>query len=118
MIRELVIAQVTYTLMAGKGNFASTTLDLRQATDNNKLYFNQSIIKMQTEPQYGYLIGRIKTTPVTVSQQPTFSAVAVPVLQYGLFYAGNDCFYIDQTGIIRHSGSPTKIPDASSPPVE
>ena len=60
----------------------------------------------------------IKTTKRTNFSSPTYFIVCYPNQSNEFFRTGDDCFYIDQTGIIRHSGSPTKIPDANSPPVE
>ena len=75
------------------------------------------IQQAQTTPWKGYYLGPIMTTPRTERSEATFSTTMYPEKVTGFFRTGDDCFYVDQTGIIRHSGSPTVLADANSPPV-
>ena len=85
--------------------------------DKNTLQVEiQQIRKQLGAPYSGYVVYFLNSSPTQKSEN--FKVLAVPMINYGLFRTGDDCFYIDQTGIIRHSGSPTKIPDANSPSVE
>lgn len=68
-------------------------------------------------PSNGYQFDYY-SNPGDSNISPTYRLIFYPINPYGFFRTGNDCFYLDQTGIIRHSGSPTKIPDANSSPVE
>ena len=64
-----------------------------------------------------YAFGPIKVTPATSTSPARFSCIARPVNTKGRKRTGNDTFFIDETGIIRHSGSPTVWPDENSEPV-
>ncbi|MBI4751619.1 MAG: DUF3352 domain-containing protein [Acidobacteria bacterium] len=112
-LRNIHFAQVTYQESIGKGNFASSLAELGQAD-----YLDNTILQMQEIPKSGYLLGPMKVTRGSKRVPATFSIYAVPVVKDGISKTGNDCFYIDHTGIIRHSGDPTQIPDAKSPPIE
>lgn len=112
---HLRTAQTLYFGAKGNGNYTSNTSDLEKIKSN---FYHPDVYKGQAEPQFGYILSQIKVTQKTDPKGATFSAVVYPTIQFGILYAGNDCFYIDQTGVIRHSGSPTKIPDTNSPPVE
>lgn len=80
--------------------------------------FDLSFVNWETEARYGYLLSTLTVSPPTDKALASYSAIFIPSVRKGLFRTGNDCFYLDQTGVIRHSGSPTKIPNANSPPVE
>lgn len=112
-LRNLHSAQVVYQTSLGKGNFASSLAELGQAD-----FLDNTILQMQEIPKSGYILGPMKVTRGSKRMDPTYSIYAVPIVKEGISKTGNDCFYVDHTGIIRHSGDPTQIPDAKSPPIE
>ena len=59
-----------------------------------------------------------KARKKTDSEPSSFTAVMVPLVQTGMFRTGDDCFYIDEYGVMRHSGSATVIPNRWSPVYE
>ncbi|MBI4748277.1 MAG: hypothetical protein HY774_07285 [Acidobacteria bacterium] len=59
-----------------------------------------------------------KARKKTDSEPSSFTAVMVPLVQTGMFRTGDDCFYIDEYGVMRHSGSPAVIPNRLSPVCE
>lgn len=63
-------------------------------------------------------ITEIQVVPSTVMTQPQFSITLEPRIRWWPFRTGTDCYFIDQTGIIRHSGSAFVKADAQSPPLE
>lgn len=44
-----------------------------------------------------------------------FCTVMFPIRPDGIFQTGTDCFYIDDTGVLRHSGDPKVLAHAGSP---
>ena len=44
-----------------------------------------------------------------------FCTVMFPIRPDGIFQTGTDCFYIDDTGVLRHSGNPEVLAHAGSP---
>lgn len=112
-LRNLHSAQVVYQTSLGKGNFASSLAELGQAD-----FLDNTVLQMQEIPKSGYILGPMKVTRGSKRMAPTYSIYAIPIVKEGISKTGNDCFYVDHTGIIRHSGDPTQIPDAKSPPIE
>lgn len=113
-MQVLFNAQIRFKNTQGKGNF---TAELAQLAEEQDL-IPPPIARMQIQPFHGFLLGKIQVSPKSAQIDAKFSVVAFPAIGTGLNRTGNDCFYIDETGILRHSGSPTKIPDVNSPPVE
>lgn len=48
---------------------------------------------------------------------PTYQVLVLPKKDDWFGYALDDCYYLDQTGIIRHSGSAEITPDQTSQPI-
>lgn len=115
---EFLAAQEMYKTI--NGNYALSTLQLYNSYSSKygSHLFNSNVFEMETKPQYGYKLGRLNSTPKTELKESTFHVIFFPSVQTGMFRTGNDCFYVDQTGVVRHSGSPTVLPDATSPPVQ
>ncbi|MBI4751846.1 MAG: hypothetical protein HY774_25460 [Acidobacteria bacterium] len=44
-----------------------------------------------------------------------FCTIMFPIQRDGIFQTGTDCFYIDDTGVLRHSGNPKVLAHAASP---
>ncbi|MBX7220608.1 MAG: type II secretion system GspH family protein [Blastocatellia bacterium] len=118
LLRNLHTAQTDYALGKGKGNFTKDIDALKP------LFFPSSGIEnsvVYAQPasffRKNYAFGPIKVTPATSTSPARFSCIARPVNTKGRKRTGNDTFFIDETGIIRHSGSPTVWPDENSEPV-
>lgn len=54
-------------------------------------------------------------TPPT--KRPAYRVIVRPKKNDQTGYALNDCYYLDQTGVIRHSGSAEITPDHTSQPI-
>lgn len=117
-MRYFHTAQVVYRMPLGKGNFAAQAKDFSSLCGAGSCPLDLEIATMQTSSYRGYVTASMKTMPKTPDREPTYSIVIVPEVQTGLFRTGDDCFYVDQTGEIRHSGSPTVLPDANSPLIQ
>lgn len=116
-LRQIAVAQIVFQQESGNGNFASELSQLR-SHERGAGYLEDSIVQSQNIPKNGYLLGPVKTTPATSAAAATFSITIYPAGQTGSLRAGNDCFFIDETGIVRHSRSPTLLPDANSEPLK
>lgn len=54
----------------------------------------------------------------STSDKPARYELKIAPKHTGIFIkSGIDCFYLDETGKIRHSGDPTKLADVNSDPV-
>lgn len=111
VLRNLCAAQIEYAKIAGKGNFAPS-LDLLGEKGLN--YLHASVVNMQQTPRLGYVLSAITIQSATPQSPAKFSIVAYPAIQNGPNQTGDDCFYMDETFVIRHSGSATVFPTAQS----
>jgi len=109
-LRIIYVAEKDYQEHYGDGDFISDLTKIDKFTS-----LDENIQKMQKVPMDGYLLGEIKVIPKSKSSKAEFSVIALPAIKSGVKRTGNDCFYIDQSGILRHSGSPTIIPNSNSP---
>lgn len=118
ILHNLYKTQKAYQRTLGEGNFSNKLMVLSEVRDRINQISDLDTGGPHDEFCYsGYIITDLKATPRTSTSEATFSAVMFPAIQTGLARTGNDCFYIDQTGVIRHSGSSVILPDATSPPI-
>lgn len=78
--------------------------------------YHQLLTELKT-PSNGYQFTYISVSG-TNSTRPTYQLNFYPTTPTGFFRSGTDCYYLDQTGVIRHSTSPTVLANGSSPSVE
>lgn len=86
------------------GNTYSDT-KLRQKIDR------YTLLKQNFDFQFRIEAG----TPPT--KRPAYRVIVRPKKNDQTGYALNDCYYLDQTGVIRHSGSAEITPDHTSQPI-
>lgn len=113
VLRNLCAAQIEYAKSAGKGNFAPT-LDLLGDEEKGIGFLDASVVNMQQTSRLGYVLNTLTVLPATAQSPAKFSIIASPAIQSGPNQTGNDCFYLDETFVIRHSGSATVLPTAQS----
>lgn len=115
---DFYTAQRLYLGSIGGGNYANKASDLGPTESRgDSCPFDLNITSMHQIPYHGYVIASLMTIPKTSKSEPCFSVVIIPQIQQGIFRTGDDCFFIDQTNVVRHSGSPMVLPDANSPPL-
>lgn len=68
-------------------------------------YFIQKYHRSRAQFEKSYTMTRFQVTEDTNPSKSTFYLTLEPTVKAGLFQTGSDCFYLDQTGAIRHSGS-------------
>ncbi|HND19983.1 MAG TPA: hypothetical protein PLB18_11445 [Acidobacteriota bacterium] len=113
VMRNIWGAQREYAKVVGKGNFAPS-MDLLGDEEKGIGFLDASLVNMPKIPRFGYALSAMTVQPATAQSPAKFSIVAYPVIQSGPNQTGDDCFYIDETFVIRHSGSATVFPTAQS----
>jgi hypothetical protein len=93
---------------------------------------DESVARAQETPKSGYVLSEIVVSPQTRNSEAKYSvsirpatrnpeakySVSIrPATRKGIARTGNDCFFMDETGVIRHSGKPDVDATASSPAV-
>jgi hypothetical protein len=115
-LRHIYYGQVMYK--ERHGGFAETFGKLC-SDEEIKTYLGQRILEMDKKPYFGYLRSDFfLDKDEQLKTETHFSIYVFPEKNSGLNRDGDDCFSIDQEGTIRHSLSPQKIPNKTSPIVE
>lgn len=65
----------------------------------------------------GYRIVSFHTMPPTDSLPATYDIQFAPSIRSGILCSGSACYFLDQSGIIRHSGKPTELAQVNSEPI-
>lgn len=112
-LRNINSAQAVYQSGIGNGNYAPRLADLGSSSSTEVGLIDSTIVNAQTTAKSGYLLGEMKTVPRTATSPARYSITAFPVGG-----TGDDRYYIDETGIIRHSGRPDVPATAASEPVK
>ncbi|MBX7218524.1 MAG: hypothetical protein K1Y36_01120 [Blastocatellia bacterium] len=117
-LRNVYSAEVSYSLGSGKGNYTADLECLGGTTATSVGFLDNTVTAAQTTPKSGYLLGPVHVTLAEGKTPGKFSMTAFPSVAKGEYQTGDDCYYLDETGIIRHSGRPDVIPDAHSQPIQ
>ncbi|MBX7218621.1 MAG: sterol desaturase family protein [Blastocatellia bacterium] len=123
-LRNLHTAETSFALTLGRGSYTADLTKLGGTDRNNLGLLDQSVVQAQRVPKNGYLLSPIRTvTLVSDNQNKMFRPAAyslrnMPVASSGLTRTGNDGFFLDESGVIRHSHDPKVWPDAQSEPVQ
>ena len=62
----------------------------------------------------GYRIVSFQMSPATDSAPTRYEIQVAPSIRTGMLGSGNACFYLDETGKIRHSGNPEQLAGKNS----
>lgn len=68
-------------------------------------YFIQKYHRSRAQFEKSYTITEFQVTKDTTPSKSIFYLTMEPTVKAGFFQTGSDCFYLDQTGAIKHSGS-------------
>lgn len=117
MIRQIHRAQESYQKAKGQGNYTADLKELGQLEFEGKPLLAPEIVNAQQQHVHGYTLGPIVVQPRISGQPARYHLTAFPCYESELSRCGSDCFFIDQTGIVRHSGKPNVIPTALSQPL-
>jgi type IV pilus assembly protein PilA len=110
-LRILHSTQIVYQTSSGQGNFGR----LQDLADLEMI--DESVARAQETPKSGYVLSEIVVSPQTRNSEAKYSVSIRPATRKGIARTGNDCFFMDETGVILHSGKPDVDATASSPAV-
>ncbi|MBX7220609.1 MAG: prepilin-type N-terminal cleavage/methylation domain-containing protein [Blastocatellia bacterium] len=116
-LRKLYSAQEKYAQGPGKGNY-SNNLNQLPLFDSGICCLGcfQPLDQSQIV-RSGYRLHLFARKDPITKNSTRYWAVSRPAIPTGISRTGNDMFYVDETGILRHSGSSTVWPDENSEPV-
>jgi type IV pilus assembly protein PilA len=118
-LRNINSAQAVYESGIGNGNYTSNLAVLGGGTASTEVgLLDSTVVNAQTTPKSGYLLGPIVTVAKTPKSPARYSMTAFPASAKGISRTGYDCYFIDETGIIRHSGRPDVPATATSEPIK
>ncbi|MBI4749842.1 MAG: ankyrin repeat domain-containing protein [Acidobacteria bacterium] len=120
-LRYLHKAQLMYQQGAGCGSFSDDLRDVWFPEPNLSEAGSYTRREFAPDPiTYiwvdGYLISLRRNAQIS-TLEAGFTLTARPSVQDRFFPTGTDCFFLDQTGVIRHSGSSDIEAQADSQPV-
>lgn len=116
VLKKIQSAQEAYRVGPGGGHYAKTLAALR-LPQNSTDALNRIEARLENVGYYGYQVVSFHTFPATETAPPRYEIQLAPSISTGRLRSGNDAYFLDQTGNIRHSGSPTKLADVNSDPV-
>lgn len=117
MIRQIHHAQEYYQKTKGQGNYTPDLEVLGNLELDGKPVLSPDIVKAQKQHLHGYQLGPMVAQPRISGWPARYHITAFPCYESETSRCGSDCFFIDQTGIVRHSGKPNVIPTALSEPL-
>lgn len=117
VLHDLHTAMNLYQSGKGNGEYTDNLAVLGEAGEDGSSLLASDIVNMQKTPRFGYLLGPIKLERDADGKLTRYSVVAFPAVKDGQNRTGDDCFYVDETGVVRHSNSATVLPDKNSEPV-
>lgn len=120
-IRNLHSANVVYQTSLGKGSFGPSISDLGGTGDNQAGFLDNTITQSDSAgpatAKSGYLLTYTQMAAMA-GAAPTYTVTNTPVTQSGVTRTGNDQFFCDETGVIRHSAAPATAATSASDPIE
>ncbi len=116
VLKKIRSAQEVYRAGPGRGDYAKN-LALLTALETPVEALNQVEARLGNVGYYGYHVVSFHTFPATETAPARYEIQLAPTILTGKLRSGNDAYFLDQTGNIRHSGSPSQLADANSDPV-
>ena len=125
-LKRVHLAQEVYRTSLGKGNYIGSIYSFLECSPGNGSLRSAEVVTLEMEnsariefgKEYGYQIISYQTFPQTEKSPPRYELQAAPNIPTGPYKSGMDCFYLDETGKIRHSGNPERLADKNSEPIE
>lgn len=116
VLKKIHSAQEAYRVGPGEGNYAKS-LAVLKSPQNAGDALNRIETRLENVGYYGYHVVSFHTFPTTETAPARYEIQLAPSIPTGRLRSGNDAYFLDQTGNIRHSGSPSQLADANSDPV-
>ena len=118
-LRNLHSANVVYQTSIGKGSFSDTVANLG-GTDATQAGFLDNTITQATAggtAKSGYLLDYTQAQ-AAAGTAPTYTCTNTAVTSTGITRTGNDAFFVNETGVITHSGRPDMVPGSTDEPIQ
>lgn len=118
-LRNLHSANVVYQTSIGKGNFSDSVQNLG-GDQSTQAGFLDNTITQATQAgtaKSGYVLT-YDNQDGTGGMAPTYTCSNTPVTPTTITRTGNDSFFVDDTGVIRHSGDPNAGATSASDPIQ
>lgn len=117
-LRTLHSAQAIYEQSAGQGNFSNNLQTLGGGSNASEVgVLDSTIVVATTTPKSGYILTNLATIPKVTTQPAQYSIQGTPSATSGITRTGDDSFFINESGTIRHSGNSATPANAGSPPI-
>ncbi len=118
-LRGLHSGNVVYQTSLGKGNFANIVADLG-GTDTTQAGFLDNTVTQSDggTPKSGYNLSNYNATPGGGGVAPSYSVRNVPTNSSGITRTGNDSFFVNDTGVITHTGNPGTLAVSTDDPIQ
>lgn len=118
-LRNLHSANVVYQTSLGRGNFAPQVSFLG-GTDSTTAGFLDNTITQSDggTPKSGYNLTGYNPTNATTTAAPAYSVRNVPSNTSGITRTGNDSFFVNDTGVITHTGNPAATATSTDEPIQ
>lgn len=121
-LKMVHLSQEIYRTSLGKGNYIGSIYSFLECSPDSDSVRAAEVVTMEMEnsariefgKEYGYQIISFQMVPQTEKSPPRYELQAAPNIPAGPYKSGNDCFYLDETGKIRHSGNPERLADKNS----
>ncbi len=118
--------QEVYRTSLGRGNYISSIYSLLESQPESCSMRPAEVVTIKMESlarigfgkDCGYQIVSFQMIPQTEKSPSRYKLQVAPNVSAGLYQSGNDCFYLDETGKIRHSSNPERLADKNSELIE
>ncbi len=119
-LRNLHSANVVYQTSLGKGSFAPDVSFLGGTETTQAGFLDNTITQSVTggTPKSGYFLTGYADQPASGGMAPSYSVRNVPATRTTITRTGNDTFFVNDTGVITHTGAPDQDPDSASDPIQ
>lgn len=120
-LRNLHSANVVYQTSLGRGSFGPTIADLGGTSDTQAGFLDNTITQADTNgpatAKSGYLLT-YDEDPAMAGAAPTYTCINIPVTRTGITRTGNDSFFVNETGVITHTGNPNQNATSTDEPIQ
>lgn len=118
LLRNFHSAEVIYEESIGGGNFTANIQALGGGSNSTEVgVIDSTVVAATATPKNGYLLTNLGIIPKGGTQAAQYSIQCPPSGQNGVGRTGDDSFFLDESGVIRHSSRANIPATATSPPI-
>ena len=117
-LRNVNTAEVSYSLGIGKGNYTDSMATLGGSASSSVGFLDNTVTNATAVAKSGYFLRNLGTVAATASSASSYSIQNNPANSSGITRTGNDAFFIDDSGVLRHTAAPDTTADSNSEPIQ